>query len=137
MRFQEKIFPFTNEGPVVRFIAPAQFNQEASEMMIKMTNHLQTLEQTGEDLALVHYISRSMGTFHQMALLRGLQEIADLAWHVSRALEQTEACQSKQTKSVVSLSLAAVSQIQALLNPSVEEAGKNAQRIVYGLLRNW
>lgn len=137
MNLQESGFSSGYEGRVVRFVPPAQFKQEASDLMTTMANHLQKLEQMGGDPILTNYVSRSMGDFYKKAALRGLNDIADLAWHVARALEQAEPGSHKTAKHVLYLSLAAVSQIQCLLNPSVEKAGVNARRLVKGLLTKW
>ncbi|MBF0438066.1 MAG: hypothetical protein HQL93_02990 [Magnetococcales bacterium] len=136
MRLQNRNFSVGTEGRVVRFIPLPEFKQEASEWMNTMTDHLHTLEQKGVDSKLTDYVANSMDIFHRKAALRGLNDIADLALHVARALERTPN-QNEVAKRVVFLSLAAVSQIQWLLNPSVEGAGKNAQRIVGGLLQQW
>lgn len=122
---------------VIRFIPPAQFKREATDMMANMTNQLQTLEQNGQDPALTNSISRSMGAFYQMAAGRGLKDVADLALHVAQALEHSPSRQNETAKRVVALSLVAVSQIQCLLNPSIEGAGQNARLIVGGLLTKW
>ncbi|MBF0125853.1 MAG: hypothetical protein HQM02_01445 [Magnetococcales bacterium] len=137
MRLQEEHFSVGNACQIIRFVPPAQFKQEANELMTTMTHQLQTLKNKGEDPLLTDAISRSMDSFHHMAALRGLKDIAELAMHVARALEQTEPGKNEAAKRVVALSLAAVSQIQCLLNPSVEGAAANARRIVSGLIQQW
>lgn len=137
MRLLDRGYATGSEDRVVRFVPPAEFKREANDLMTDMTMQLQALEEKGEDPELTDYISRSMGAFHRMAAMRGLNDIAELALHVARALEGAEHAGSQTARRVAILSLAAVSQIQWLLNPSVEGAGLNARRIVGGLLGKW
>ncbi|MBF0627173.1 MAG: hypothetical protein HQL91_03030 [Magnetococcales bacterium] len=136
MRTQTNALSSPGMGQVVRFVPPAEFKREANAWMTDVTDQLQRAERHGGDPALTDHVSRSMQAFHRMAELRGLHEVADLALSVSRALEQTPG-RNETAKRVVALSLAAISQIQWMLNPSVEGAGRNARRIVDGLLRHW
>ncbi|MBF0294219.1 MAG: hypothetical protein HQL96_03445 [Magnetococcales bacterium] len=122
---------------IVRFVPPAQFKREASDWMTSMTDQLHRLEERIDDPQLSDSICRDMETFHQVARRRGLREIADLALRVARALEQVDPGRNEAAKRVVALSLVAVSQIQWLLNPSVQGAGENAKRILTGLLTKW
>lgn len=137
MRLQERKLSVDTGCQIIRFVPPAQFNREASDWMTTMSDQLHQLEEKGEDPQLMDSISRSMDSFHHVAARRGLREIADLAMHVARALEQIEPGENEAAKRVVALSLAAVSQIQWLLNPSLEGAGENARRIVMGLFQKW
>ncbi|MBF0272619.1 MAG: hypothetical protein HQL98_11220 [Magnetococcales bacterium] len=136
MRLQERALRTHDEGRVVRFVPPAEFRREASVWMTDVSDQLELVKRRGGDAVLTDHISRSMGEFRRMAALRGLNEVAELAGSVSRALEHTPS-KNETARSVVALSLAAVSQIQWLLNPSVEGAGRNARRIVQGLLQQW
>jgi chemotaxis protein histidine kinase CheA len=136
MRLQNRGLPSNDDGSIVRFVPPTEFRQEATEWMSDVTDQLTLVERRGGDDALTDHISRSMAAFHRMAALRGLNEVADLAHNVAIALEHAPGKQDTARR-VVALSLAAVSQIQWMLNPSVEGAGYNARRIVDGLLRQW
>ncbi|MBF0340679.1 MAG: hypothetical protein HQL95_06895 [Magnetococcales bacterium] len=136
MRTQTYARPANDEGALVHFIPAVVFKEEARDWMLDVTDQLKTVEERGGDAVLTDHISRSMGAFHQVAALRGLNEVADLALSVARALESTPG-KHQTARQVVVLSLAAVSQIQWLLNPSLEEAGENARRIIHGLLEQW
>lgn len=136
MRLQERSLPSNDDGRVVRFVPPSEFRREASDWMTDVTDQLKMVERRGRDDVLTDHISRSMTVFHRMAALRGLNDVADLALNVARALEHAPG-KNETVRRVVMLSLAAVSQIQWMLNPSVEGAGHNARGIVDGLLRQW
>ncbi|MBF0614535.1 MAG: hypothetical protein G8237_05450 [Magnetococcales bacterium] len=132
----ESSWPTVEEGRVVRFVPPAEFNRQASDWMADVNELLEIVEQRGGDGELTREVARIMTRFHRLALQRGLHEIAELAGSVAKALEKMPG-EHVTARRVVALSLAAVSQIQCLLNPSVEQAGRNALRIMDGLLRRW
>ncbi|MBF0261977.1 MAG: hypothetical protein HQL97_09115 [Magnetococcales bacterium] len=136
MKLQEWSRPMNDEMQVIRFVPPSEFKREATDWMKDVTDQLKFVEERGVGAVTTDHISRSMGAFHRQAASRGLNEVADLALSVARALESTPG-RHETARRVVALSLAAVSQIQCLLNPSVEGAGRNARRIVHGLLHDW
>lgn len=136
MNVQESLGTYANEGQIIRFVPPAEFKRQASDWMTDVSDLLAIVEQRGGDPALASEVSRTMARFHRLAMQRGLHEIAELAGNVASALEKTPNG-NVTARRVVALSLAAVSQIQCLLNPSVERSGQNALRIIDGLLRHW
>ncbi|MEO5346939.1 MAG: hypothetical protein H7834_11255 [Magnetococcus sp. YQC-9] len=137
MKLQEWSKPVNDERQIVRFVPPSEFKREATDWMMDVTDQLKRIEQRGAEAAPTDHISRSMGAFYRQAASCGLNEVAELALSVARALEGSPDRRHETARRVVALSLAAVSQIQWLLNPSVEGAGRNARRIVHGLLSDW
>ncbi|MBF0370145.1 MAG: hypothetical protein HQL52_11880 [Magnetococcales bacterium] len=95
------------------------------------------LEQAPDDQDLTERACRAMQGLGQMVGRHGFHEAEELAGEVARVLEP--ACQGLRQLDArsVRLALAALSQIHAILDPSMDQNGENTKRIVQGLLMEW
>ena len=102
------------------------FQEEAREILLELESALLELNERREDMDLVGRVFRALHTIKGSGAMFGFDEVAAFTHHIENAFDQVRNGHMETSPDLISLSLAAVDQIKAMLDEAAGQGRANA-----------